>query len=613
MDSSLIVEGKSGFLRVLRPLRYVLLAAVLATFLLVVTGNIVRVSDAAQGCPDWPTCFGGWSVPDGMAARIQFAHRGLTLLASLLITISAGIALFRLRGRRWVSYPLYVALGLVVLQSLLGRLLVGISDQGLLDALHLALALAILGLVSVAMVAAFHWMDRVRIAASPLQPAWRSPFARLSLWTGVAAFALLLSGASVAATGAASACPGWPLCNGGFPLTGLGWLAFGHRLLTLVAAGLVMTQFVSAWRSQRSHRATLTAATAVMLLLIGQVLVSAVMVQKGFPSDLVGLHASSAMAFWTVQVIVLASAGFAARTFEEERLEARERLLLRQRARDFFLLNKPLIVALLLVTTYAGMVVGGRGLPSLSLTLWTLLGGALAAGGSSALNQYIDRNLDSEMQRTAKRPLPDHRLMPAEALAYGVGAVLLSFYLLAAFVNLLAALLSLAGMVYYVLLYSIWLKRLTVQNIVIGGGAGAIPPLVGWAAATGSLNIPSLFLFAIVFLWTPPHFWALALVRRKDYARASIPMLPVVQGEQVTRKQIFIYTLELVGLTLLMPIFHITGSVFLVSALVLGAWLISAAWRLLRQGGNKVAWKMYRYSSMYLAFLFLALVLDVLL
>ncbi len=616
MNTSFLLNGKSDLRSLLRILRYVLLTTLLVTFLLVVTGNIVRASGAGQGCPDWPTCFGGWGVPDGLAARIQFVHRGLTLLAGLLITVSAGMATLPLSGRsyrHWIRYPLYGAFGMIIFQSLLGRFLIGTRAEGALNLLHLALALAILGLVALAMLAAFYLAGEPSEGVRTAKPAWRSPFARLSLWTSLAAFALLVSGAMVAATGAAASCSGWPLCSGGLPASGLGWLAFIHRMITVAAAGLVTAQFVSAWRSQRSQPGILTAATAVMLLMIGQVLVSAVMVQKGFAVDLVGLHASSAVAFWVLQVIVMADAGFAARTIAEEHQEALQPLLLKQRARDFFMLNKPLIVALLLVTTYAGMVVGGRGIPSLWLTLWTMLGGALAAGGSSALNQYIDRNLDGEMQRTAKRPLPSHRLMPAEALAYGVGAVLLSFFLMAAFVNLLAALLSLAGMVYYVLLYSIWLKRLTVQNIVIGGGAGAIPPLVGWAAAAGSLNIPSLFLFAIVFLWTPPHFWALALVRRKDYARASIPMLPVVQGEYATRKQIFIYTLELVGLTLLMPVFHITGSLFLISALVLGAWLISAAWRVLRHGGNKLAWKMYRYTSMYLAFLFLALVLDVLL
>ncbi len=281
--------------------------------------------------------------------------------------------------------------------------------------------------------------------------------------------------------------------------------------------------------------------------------------------------------------------------------------------KDLLLLTKPIVVLLLLVTTYAGMVIGAREWPTLQLTFWTLLGGFMAAGGSGAINQYIDRNDDGKMQRTQKRPIPAGRLSPGEGLAFGVAMTLASFYIMAAYVNFLAALLSLAGIIYYVVLYSMLLKKTTVQNIVIGGGAGAIPPLVGWAAATGSLNIPSLFLFAVVFMWTPPHFWALALVRSKDYARAGVPMLPVVRGEHETRKQILIYTLELVALTILLPLFGLGGSVYLVGAVALGGWLILAAWKVWTLGGNKLAWKMYRYSSMYLAFLFVILMVDALL
>jgi protoheme IX farnesyltransferase len=237
----------------------------------------------------------------------------------------------------------------------------------------------------------------------------------------------------------------------------------------------------------------------------------------------------------------------------------------------------------------------------------------MAAGGSGAINQYIDRFDDIKMQRTARRPIPSGRLAPGEGLAFGVALTLASFYLMVVFVNFLAALLTLAGIVYYVLLYSILLKKATVQNIVIGGGAGAIPPLVGWAAATGSLDIPSLFLFAVIFMWTPPHFWALALVRRKDYALAGVPMLPVVRGESETRWQIFLYTVELVALTLVLPLFGLGGGIYLVSAAVLGSALLYSSWKVWRGQGNKVAWSMYRHSSMYLAFLFLALMVDALL
>jgi protoheme IX farnesyltransferase len=216
------------------------------------------------------------------------------------------------------------------------------------------------------------------------------------------------------------------------------------------------------------------------------------------------------------------------------------------------------------------------------------------------------------MQRTARRPMAAGRMTPAEGLSFGLALCIASFYIMAGFVNLLAAFLSLAGIFYYVFLYSVWLKKATVQNIVIGGGAGAIPPLVGWAAATGSLSIPAWILFLIVFMWTPPHFWALAIVRRKDYEKAGVPMLPVIRGEAETRKQVLIYTIELVAVTFLLPIFNYTGLVYLVSAAILGGVLLYFAWRVFRTEGNKTAWMMYRYSSMYLMFLFLALMVDAL-
>jgi protoheme IX farnesyltransferase len=214
------------------------------------------------------------------------------------------------------------------------------------------------------------------------------------------------------------------------------------------------------------------------------------------------------------------------------------------------------------------------------------------------------------MQRTAKRPLADGRLTNAEGLAFGLAMSLISYYVLACFVNGLAALLSLAGIIYYVILYSLWLKKATVQNIVIGGGAGAIPPMVGYAAATGYLDWTAWILFAIIFMWTPPHFWALAIVRMKDYERAGVPMMPVVRGEMETRRQILIYTIELVIVTLLLPILDLAGNIYLISALVLGGALIYAAWAVWKKGGNKVAWRMYKWSSSYLVFIFLAIMID---
>jgi protoheme IX farnesyltransferase len=363
-----------------------------------------------------------------------------------------------------------------------------------------------------------------------------------------------------------------------------------------------------AWTRKRDDRVLLPLTTVVAVLFIAQAFIGAMAVVRGNPVYLSFLHDLTALGLWTAMLGLVVTSGLRA---------GDENVIFppidwRERSRDYLILTKPIIVLLLLVTTFAGMVAGAKAFPPFWLVFWTLLGGAMAAGGSGALNQYVDRDIDRHMQRTAKRPMAAGRMTPAEGLAFGLAMCVLSFYLLAGFVNLLAALLSLAGILYYVLLYSVLLKKATVQNIVIGGGAGAIPPLVGWAAVTGRLDAPALFMFAIIFLWTPPHFWALSLVRRKDYERAGVPMLPVVRGQKETRRQVLIYTIELVALTLLMPVLHLAGSVYLVSALVLGGGLIYAAWRVYRYEGNKVAWEMYRWSSMYLMFIFLALVVDAL-
>jgi len=282
----------------------------------------------------------------------------------------------------------------------------------------------------------------------------------------------------------------------------------------------------------------------------------------------------------------------------------------RQRLLDYLALTKPLIAALLLLTTVAAMFVAAGGAPRMDLIGWTMLGGALAAGGASALNQYIDRDLDATMTRTARRPIPSGRVRPGNALLFGLALSAGSLIVYASFVNWAAAGLALAGNLYYVVLYSLWLKRATPQNIVVGGAAGAVPPLVGWAAVTGSVNVPALFLFAIIFYWTPPHFWALALLKRHEYERGKIPMMPVVWGEAETRRQIFLYSLIVVALTLLLTPARVTSWFYLGAAVLLGSLLLIHAAALLRGGTNKQAWRMYKYSSYYLALLFLAMVVD---
>jgi heme o synthase len=430
----------------------------------------------------------------------------------------------------------------------------------------------------------------------------RSPFPRLVLALFIAVFLLSVIGRMVSVTGAWAFCVGFPYC---VPTEPLGYLKLAHLALVGVASIFMVLVWRKAWREYRSHNLLLPLTTVTGVLFFGQAFVGAIEVTRGYPTHLVVLHTLTAIALWiSLGVLVYFSGALADARSEPAQFDHR------QRAKDFFILSKPLIVALLLVTTYGGLVAGSKAWPPASLTFWTLFGGALAAGGSSALNQYIDRELDKRMQRTAKRPLADGRLTSAEGLSYGLALCFISYYVMAGYVNLLAALLSLAGIFYYVLFYSVWLKKATVQNIVIGGGAGAIPPMVGWAAATGELGLAAWILFAIVFMWTPPHFWALAIVRMKDYEKAGVPMLPVVEGEEKTRRQILIYTIELIVVTLLLPIFNLAGNIYLFSALILGGFLLYAAWRVFKEGGNKVAWMMYRWSSMYLAFIFLALMID---
>ena len=278
--------------------------------------------------------------------------------------------------------------------------------------------------------------------------------------------------------------------------------------------------------------------------------------------------------------------------------------------RDYITLTKPRIISLLLLTTVATMFVADPAGPALATILWTMLGGYLAAGGAGAINHYIDRERDARMARTRSRPLVSGRIEPIHGLIFGIVLGAAAFVQLWATVNLLSAVLAMAGLLGYVFVYTLWLKPLTPQNIVIGGAAGAVPPLVGWAAATGSLTLDSLYPFAIVFLWTPPHFWALSLLIKDDYARTGVPMLPVVRGEEETRRQILIYSVVLVAATLMPVATGLFGAIYLVSAVVLGAAFCGLAYALYRRPGRRAALRLYLSSLAYLALLFTAMAVD---
>jgi protoheme IX farnesyltransferase len=282
----------------------------------------------------------------------------------------------------------------------------------------------------------------------------------------------------------------------------------------------------------------------------------------------------------------------------------------RSRLSAYVALTKPRIIELLLVTTLPTMVVAARAVPPVGLMLATLAGGTLAAAGANAINMYIDRDIDGVMGRTRGRPLVTGEIAPASALRFAVALEVLGFVELWALVNLLSAVLAVAATLFYVFVYSLWLKRTSTNNIVIGGAAGAVPVLVGWAAVTGSLGLAPVVLFAVIFVWTPPHFWALAIRYREDYAAAEVPMLPAVASMSRTARQIVIYTVALWGCSLLFAPVAGMGVLYLVSALLLGAVFLLRAVELLRDATASRAMRLFHYSISYIALLFGAMAVD---
>jgi protoheme IX farnesyltransferase len=583
---------------------WVALAAAVMTYLLIVVGGIVRVTGSGLGCPDWPLCYGRLIPPLEFTALIEYSHRLTASLTSPLILATAVYAWLRLRSQPWITRLSAASLALLAVQVVLGGITVLTETPPNIVAVHLGNALLILALQIVIAVLAFRLRD-----AEPADISLADPLARYGLATIATTFLLLVSGALVTSTGAAGSCAGWPLCDGQlWPGSLLSQVHMLHRLVAALAGVMILTLAYAAWRRRSDRPRVFIAASTTAVLLVAQVVVGALNVLRGFPPVLNGLHVATASAVWSGLIVTTTLA--ACRRYPRPVEDVSAQPAKPPSVGDLVALTKPIVVLLLLVTTLAGAVVAAKGWPGGSVVAWTLLGGALAAGGSGALNQFIDRASDRKMQRTSDRPLPGGRVQPADVIAFGIALCLAGFFVLALFVNLLSAVLALAGMVYYVLLYSLGLKQLTTHNIVIGGGAGAIPPLVGWAAATGGLTVGAFFLFAVVFFWTPPHFWALALVKRKDYARAGVPMLPVVYGDRETRREILLYTVQVVALTLLLPVADLGGWPFFLAAFGLGGALLAHAWRLWRGGGNRNAWRMYRYSSVYLALLFGALVVD---
>ena len=639
-----------------------LVAATLAmTLALVIVGVVVRATDSGLGCPDWPLCYGQVIPPLDFKAWAEWIHRLIAAVIGVMILGVAVLAVVDHRDRRSLLLPSFGAVGLVVFQAWLGRETVRLGNSGESVTAHLAAAMALAGVLTYLLVRAgfpAHLPNRGRSQG----------FTLLAAFTAASTFALLVFGANVTALDAALVFNDWPLMGGAVvPPFGemegeTATLAFTHALHRYVGVvvGVVLAgTWIAAWRARRAGRVSgrlflLLTIAAVLYPL--QALVGAAQVWTQLAPWTQTAHVALAASIWTAAV------GAAFVSYYEARAAAtvaagpgggvvagpgggvaaaggptsgRDRptdvaagttgATARRRGdtvRAYVALTKPRIIELLLITTVPAMVLATRDLPGVDwvdwgwLVVWTLVGGTLAAGSANAINQYLDRDIDLLMTRTRRRPLPAAAVEPEQALVFGIVLGVISIAFLAYFVNLVAAFLTLLAIAFYVFVYTIVLKRTSTQNIVIGGAAGALPPVIGWAAVTGRVEVPALLLFAIVFYWTPPHFWALSMRIAKDYAAAGVPMLPVVRGTAETTRQILLYTVLLVAISIIFFAVAKMGLIYLVAAIVMGAIFLWQAAKLNRavtvEGTTAGAIRLYKFSISYLTILFAAVAIDAL-
>jgi heme o synthase len=616
------------------------LSAAVTTFLLVVIGAIVRSTGSGMGCPDWPTCHGAWIPPlTDSAAWIEWLHRGVAVVVGLLVLAVAVLAVLRYRRQRSLVIGAVAALVLTGFQAWLGKVTVDTANAGQWVTAHLATAMVLLGVLTFIVIRAQY----------PAQLPARGHSQRLTLaivFAAACVYALLLFGAQVTATGASLIFPDWPLFTGQLvpvlssdpAIASLQTAHFLHRFVAVIVGLVVVGVAWACWRAVRAGaaRQSMLAIVGTAAALYGvQLIVGALQIWTTLASWAVALHLALGAAIWALLAGGAFVAYFQARTaavgagagapdptrpvsdptkpVSDPTKPAADPSPtgLRDRVGAYIALTKPRIIELLLVTTVPAMVLAARGVPSLVLVWWTLLGGSLAAGAANAINCYFDRDIDELMTRTRRRPLPAHTVAPENALIFGLALGVVAFAVMAFLVNLVAAFLTLVAMAFYVVVYTLLLKRTTPQNIVLGGAAGALPPVIGWAAVTGDITLPSLLLFAIVFYWTPPHFWALSLRLRRDYEAAGVPMLPVVRGVPETTRQIALYSVLMVALTLAFFAVAHMGLVFLAGAVLLGGLFLIQALAMWREGTDRRAVRLYKYSITYLAALFGLIILDV--
>lgn len=638
---------------------------VLSTFFLIVFGNVTRVSDSGMGChDDWPRCQGRWYPPFELQPIIEYTHRTIAAyLGVLVLAVAIGTLLAKGTSRR-TKFTAWTAFGLVIFQALLGAVTVFRELPADIVTAHLGtaelfFAFTILTTFFVALDrGAPHWMVSLGRATDTIRD---RPFLLAAQAGAVVIFLLMLSGAYTSTTGAALACTDWPACRDGTILPANAnkytYIHMSHRLVALIAIVTVAGVTYAAFRRPVAAAARRLALVACGLI-VAQSLIGAAYVFSFGDGWLSTLHLGTGTLLWAtmLSIVIVARRGLNSGVVARDQVRAAPRRLSQSGAgghspattmqmnahapvavpaggaaalpfsslpvtrmpeiagikttiSDYVALTKPGIMSLLLVTTLGAMLIAAEGVPAFSLVIWTLLGGLLAAGGANALNCYIDRDIDAIMPRTQHRGTATGRISPNAALLFGTTLSALAVIELALLVNPLAAGLALAGNLYYVFVYTWWLKRTTPQNIVIGGAAGAVPPLVGWAAVTGSLAPAAWILFAIIFYWTPPHFWSLALLKEREYGAVAVPMLPNVAGEAETRRQILLYTVMLAAVAMLLAPLGLSW-IYLTGAILLNAVFIGFAIRLWRAPSRALARNMFFYSLWYLALIFGAAVAD---
>lgn len=622
--------------------RYAWTSALVAalTFPLIVLGTIVRLKGAGLACPDWPLCYGRVTplgnvinpAPEGVKIALEVGHRYLAGAIGLAVFGLAGVAWTRFKRHDTVRWLSFGAVALLIPQALLGALTVWMKLAPITVSLHLISGNLFFASLILLTIQSFRAADSDASAAGSddASASPRRSFRWLALGTLVVAGLQIWLGGWVSSSGAAMACSEFPTCHGSWalPTNYLEWLQMGHRAGGVTLAGVVAGLSALAYRADHLDRSVRVVAVSLSALVVAQILIGWFNVAYYVPVPTSALHTATAAAIFGCLTFVVGRLWLPASTdtASESPMETSDTTTppssdpdvgaspglaaVKQTVADYIELMKPGILQLLVLTAFCTMLVAAKGLPELSLVVWTMVGTILICGSAQAINMVWDRDIDAVMERTADRPIVQGRVDPTRALIFAgvigfVGMMVLNY-----FVNPLAALMGIAGHVYYAVVYTMWLKRKTPQNIVIGGGAGAFPTLIGWTAVTGSLSLTAWLIFAVIFFWTPPHFWALALYKDTEYEKAGVPMMPVARGERTTKFQMLLYTTLLIGVTALLALVGLMGIVYLASAIVLGAVFAYCCIKTAFSDGDKWPKRTFAYSIIYLGLLFGAMSVD---